>query len=773
MINLSDLNPIENVLVQGTDGQEIMTNVDGEVDLSMFDEEEILIIRHPNYQTVRITVKELRELGLKLELIESSLKLGEVVLSVSKWESIEEELPLHVSKLTLREIRFNNPQSSADILRQTGEVFVQKSQMGGGSPMIRGFSANRVLITVDGIRMNNAIFRGGNVHNVISVDPHSVLNTEVIFGPGTVTYGSDALGGVMDFQSLKTYVSPNDATYVYGNALLRYGSAANEGTAHVDIGVKAKNFGIISSVSYTSFGDLRMGSNGPDDYLRPEYVQVVDGIDSIKANPDPRVQRYSGYDQVNLLQKVRYAKDEWDIEYSLHYSLTSNVPRYDRLTQYQDSLLRNAEWYYGPQKWILNSLKVQNSKSTNWYDKVRFLAGYQVFEESRNDRRLYSDILRSRTENVKAFQSNVDFEKKLEGNIQFYYGIEGIHNLVSSVGEERRLDDIEGVPIASRYPDGSTWTSVASYAQVDIPSSEKLHWSTGIRLNYVGSRSQFDTTFYPFPFTEANLGNVAMTGSFGFNYRPNDKWVYKGNLGTAFRGPNIDDIGKIFDSGDGVVVVPNPDLTPEYVYNLDFGVRRYFGEKAEIEFTAFYTYLTDAMLRRPYEINGQDSIWYDGEYSEVQALQNVEQAFIAGLQFGFFYDINKQLTSIVRANYQYGRTFDGVYLRHVAPAFGSVSLVYQKAKFRSELNYSFTGEITNDRLAPSEQDKEWMYALDENGRPYSPSWSVLDIKFSYQIIKELQVNFGVENVLDRRYRPYSSGISGPGRNIYIAARSSF
>jgi hemoglobin/transferrin/lactoferrin receptor protein len=92
-----------------------------------------------------------------------------------------------------------NPQTSADLLANSGHVFVQKSQLGGGSPMIRGFSTNRVLITVDGIRLNNAIFRGGNVHNVISINPFNIEKTEIILGSGSVIYGSDAIGGVMNF----------------------------------------------------------------------------------------------------------------------------------------------------------------------------------------------------------------------------------------------------------------------------------------------------------------------------------------------------------------------------------------------------------------------------------------------------------------------------------------------------------------------------------------------------------------------------------------------
>ena len=86
----------------------------------------------------------------------------------------------------MRDARLRNPQTTADLLGQIGSVFIQKSQMGGGSPMIRGFATNRVLMVADGVRMNNAIYRSGNNQNIISIDPFSLEDAEVIFGPGSI-----------------------------------------------------------------------------------------------------------------------------------------------------------------------------------------------------------------------------------------------------------------------------------------------------------------------------------------------------------------------------------------------------------------------------------------------------------------------------------------------------------------------------------------------------------------------------------------------------------
>ena len=118
--------------------------------------------------------------------------------------------------MDIQDVQFQNPQTTADLLSNSGEVFIQKSQQGGGSPMIRGFATNRVLIAVDEVRMNNAIFRSGNLQNVISIDPFAVENTEVLFGPGSVIYGSDAIGGVMSFTTLAPKFSDSSKVLISG-----------------------------------------------------------------------------------------------------------------------------------------------------------------------------------------------------------------------------------------------------------------------------------------------------------------------------------------------------------------------------------------------------------------------------------------------------------------------------------------------------------------------------------------------------------------------------
>ena len=230
-------------------------------------------------------------------------QLEKVIFSVNKWEQKLNEVPNKIMKVDFREARLQNPQTSADLLGMTGSVFIQKSQLGGGSPMIRGFSTNRIMIVVDGVRMNNAIYRSGNLQNVISIDALATEEAEVIFGPGSIIYGSDAIGGVMDFHSLQARYSDTDRWRTNTNAVIRYSTANNERTGHVDFSAGNKQFAYLGSVTHNDFDDLKMGRNGgQDSYLRQRYAVRIGGKDTVMTNSDPRLQRFTGYSQLNVLQ---------------------------------------------------------------------------------------------------------------------------------------------------------------------------------------------------------------------------------------------------------------------------------------------------------------------------------------------------------------------------------------------------------------------------------------------------------------------------------------
>ncbi len=776
--DLEDYRPLERATLTSENPKaSASTDATGNVNISAFKGATQIQVRTVGYETQVLTYDELVRANGSFYLKPTSISLDQVVVTANRWNQSSRDVPAKITTISAKQVAFQNPQTAADLLGISGDVFIQKSQQGGGSPMIRGFSTNRLLIAVDGVRMNTAIFRSGNLQNVISLDPFSISNTEVLLGPGSVMYGSDAIGGVMSFYTLTPKLATGKKTFVSGSAVGRYSSANSERTGHVDVNIGWQKWAITTSISQNHFGDLRMGTNGPDEYLRKEYVERIGQKDVVITNPDPQVQRPTGYSQLNLTQKLRFKPNEtWTFDYGFHYSNTSDYSRYDRLLRYRRKLPRSAEWKYGPQKWMMNNLTMTHSKSAGVYDQMTIRLAHQFFEESRIDRDLNTPQQRTTLENVNAFSASVDFNKQIDPKQRVFYGIEAIYNDV--VSEASNLDIVKNstVPGAPRYPK-SNWVSYAAYVTYQLKASDQLTFQAGARYNQFVLNSEFDTTFYPFPFTDAKLNNGALTGSTGLVYSPSGSWMLSANLATGFRSPNVDDIGKVFDSAPGSVVIPNPSLKAEYAYNAEIGIARTIGNSVKVDVTGYYTLLNDALVRRNFTLNGRDSIVYNGELSQVQAIQNAAQARVYGLQAGVEINLLKGFRLSSQFTYQKGEEEldNGTTspLRHAAPYFGVARLSYTARRLRAELYGVYNGGVSNQELAQEEQGKDYMYAIDAEKKPYAPGWYTLNAKIQYQLLDYLSINAGLENLTDQRYRPYSSGLVGPGRNLILSVRARF
>lgn len=754
-----------------------VTNAEGQADIRAFKGVEKIEIRILGYKTETLSYTQIEAAGFVVMMTQTGINIDGVVVSATRWNQVSSGVPSSIISISPKSIALQNPQTAADLLGSSGKVFIQKSQQGGGSPMIRGFATNRLLYTVDGVRMNTAIFRAGNIQNVISLDPFAVENTEVFFGPGSVIYGSDAIGGVMSFQTLTPKLSMTDQPYITGKALTRYSSANNEKTGHFDVNVGWKKWAMLTSISTFDYGDLKMGSNGPDEYLQPYYVQRQDSVDCIVTNNDPRVQTPTGYKQMNMMQKIRFSPNEkWDVQYGFHYSETSEYSRYDRLIRYKNGLPRYAEWFYGPQKWMMNNLSISYNKKNKVFDQMSLRLAQQHFEESRISRDINKASRETRIEKVEAYSANLDFNKSIGKKYTLYYGAEYVWNKVTSIGVDENIvtNSVQDGP--TRYPQ-SDWSSYGVYLTYQHKVSAKFMVQGGLRYSSYQLDATFDTTFYPFPYTKAELNKGAVTGSLGFVLRPSDKWVVTANVATAFRSPNVDDLGKVFDSEPGSVIVPNPDLEAEYAYNADLGVSKVFGEFLKVYTTGYYTILQNAMVRRDFQLNGLDSIMYDGELSQVQAIQNAAVANVYGVQAGIEIKLPKGFGFETDYNYQIGEEEldDGTTSpsRHAAPRFGVTRLSYHYGKLDLQFYANYCAEVSFENMPEDEKGKTEIYAQDENGNPYSPAWYTLNFKAMYQMNNTFTVSAGLENISDQRYRPYSSGIVAPGRNFILSLRANF
>ena len=710
-------------------------------------------------------------------------RLDEIVVSASRWCQQSQAQPVKVTHLSFNEANTFNPQTAADVLGLTGEVFIQKSQYGGGSPMIRGFATNRLLYSIDGVRMNTAIFRSGNIQNVISLDPFAIADSEVLFGPGAVAYGSDAIGGAMVFSTLEPRLASGKSPFVYGSATVRTATASNELTGHVHAGVGWKCWALLTSISYSSYDDLQQGTHGPDEYIMP-YVVVpgfaADGTvdDRVIENVDKRRQAPSGYSQFNFMQKVRYAPGAgWNLEYAFHLSETSEYARYDRHQRMRGGLPRYAEWSYGPQFWMMNNVRAEHTCDGVMYDSMRVNLAMQRFEESRISRDFNKPRRETQSEAVDAWSANVDFIKSVTDGLSVLYGAEYVQNNVRSKGIATDIVTKATESMAARYPSAG-WYSAGFFAQLGWHVTSRLNVAAGVRYNHYLIDNDFSTVGYEIPFEpyqKSSAGSVS--GNVGLNWRPASGWLLRANYARGFRTPNVDDMGKLFDSADGCVTVPNPALKPEYADNVELGFAKHIGSFLKFDITAYYTHLTDAIVRRDFLFNGSTTMEYGGSECRVQALQNAATANVWGVQVAADANFAKCFYGLARVSWQRGfEEMDNGKVspsRHAAPLFGRVALGFRNERFNVEAYVAFQAECAAADMPAEEQEKREIYALDADGNAYSPAWLTLNLRASLQVARGLSLNATLENIADKRYRPYSCGISAPGRNVTMSLTYGF
>ncbi len=703
----------------------------------------------------------------------------EVVISANKIEESKNNVSQQIQTLTIKQIENSQSQSTADLLFNSGNIFVQKSQLGGGSPVIRGFEASRILLVIDGVRMNNIIYRAGHLQNIVTVDNSILEKAEILFGPSSTIYGSDALGGVIYMSTKKpVFASAEKKSNVGINAFTRYGSIDNENTGHLDFNIGTKKFASLTSITYSKFGDLKGGTNQNPFYdksygERPYYVERISGKDSLVKNSDRYLQTQSGYSQYDLLQKFLFQQNE-HLSHALNiqYSSSTDVPRYDRLTDPAGSGLSYAQWYYGPQARLFSAYDLNYKSGSSFFQNIHLGLNYQNIEESRHSRKFGNDNLSHRVENVNVFGANLDFQKTVNSN-NIRFGFDGQFNTLKSTANKENIVTGVRVPLDTRYPDGeNTMMNAALYLSHTWQINNELILIDGIRAGFVNLHSTFiDTSFYHFPYTKAEQKNPVFSGTVGLINNPSDDWRLSLLISTGYRVPNVDDLSKVFESAPGEVIVPNPDLKPEKTINYEAGITKIFNQKTIWENNVFYTQFIDAIVADKFQLNGQDSIIYDGTMSEVLANQNKRKAYIYGFSSNLKSQCSENFILSLMMNYTYGRikTDSSDYpLDHIPPFMMRFQLNYTNKNFSSDFFVNYNGAKKLKDYYLNGEDNE-QYATEVG----MPAWMTINLRVSYKIKKMITLQAGVDNIFDTQYRTFASGINAPGRNVFAALRFHF
>ena len=688
--------------------------------------------------------------------------------------------------ITIEEIYNSNASSGAELLLLTDGVTIQKSQGGGGSPIIRGFEANRVLLMIDGVRMNNAIYRSGHLQNSLTIDPFITENCDVIYGPSAVSYGSDAIGGVIHYKTIDPKLSlKKDSNIISTTYLNRFNSAIEENTHHIDLNIGGHKVASFSSFTYKQFGNIKMGEKRTHGYNNwgGDYFSVINhnGVDSMILNENENIQKGVGYEQIDLSQKILYQPNKsFSLLFNSQLSLSSDINRLDQLNNITSSDSNSletpqfSEWRYGPQKRLMNSLTMNFTNSCKLFDEFSSIFSHQDIEESRITRKFRDSLQNNNIEKVAVLGLHVKAIKEIGQFSNLTYGAEIYNNYVKSNGYSVDIVNRDKNVINSRYPNGGSNLQMSGVYAIYNLQKDHISILTGLRYSINNINSSFLDSTINVLFPEFKLNNQALNGTFNFSYYPHQKTKIHIDISTGFRSPNIDDVGKIFTK-DQTITIPNLNLSPEYAYNASLGWNQKFyfinsNVKLNLYNSFYVTLLDNVIIKNGFNFNGSSYININDNNYEIIANQNQNSALVYGYSSCINLSVYKKLilhgsTTLTKGYIKSTQTPFG----HIPPLIGNLRLKYVYNNNCSISIFSlFNGYKNLLDFGPGNVDNPLEATIDGY-----PSWQTINTNLIYNFSKNVSANFGCYNIFDIHYKTFASGISSPGRSFLVSFKLTY
>jgi iron complex outermembrane receptor protein/hemoglobin/transferrin/lactoferrin receptor protein len=646
--------------------------------------------------------------------------IPEIVITAQRIETDNINRPESISTLSNLDPRLGSATSTPDALSVVPGVWMQQTNLGGGSPFLRGLTGYHTLILIDGIRLNNSTFRSGPNQYLNTIDPLLIDHAEVMKGQGSVPYGSDALGGVVQLfsKSPDFSVSQNKLT---GRLYGKYMSHGMEKSSRFEIETNLRNTAFIAGATLRDLGDIvageGLGTLSPTGYTE----KAVDG--KIKHRFNTR-QLLTG---------------------SIQLQRQEDVPLYHQIENGNYS-----KYQFDPQQRFLSYLRLESFYESPIFSRISYTASYQNSLEKRIKQKTGSTIRDEEEDKVSTFNGSVEVFSRPANNWNISSGIEYYEDFISSVATA--TDEVSGESQVNRglYPDGSRARNFALYTLHSL-NLERFSFTFGGRFNHFQLLVPDETL------DDVKLSPSALVGNAGLNYKIAKSLRFAASISSGFRAPNINDVSSL-GVADFRYEIPNYELKPEKSVNVDVGLklqsRRYTGN-----IILFRNQLNDLITNVKSTYNGNDSI----EGVRVYQRKNVDKALIQGIEADGTYSFLPSLRLFGNISYTYGRDLNtDAPLRRIPPLNSRLGLEYISNKhFSAMIEWAYAGE--QSRLSQGDIDDN---RIQEGG---TPSWNVVGCSLGYTD-SFFQVNAGIHNIFNEAYRYHGSGIDGRGRSIWISLR---
>ncbi len=699
-------------------------------------------IEHVSYQTLelkKVKVKSGRIAVLDTIFLSTGIYQSEnvIITATRTGQKLSELIPI-VSMVDRREIERRNSQTSAEALREESGIFIQKTNHGGGSAIIRGLSSNQILILVDGIRLNNSTYRLGNHQYLTTVDNNMLARIEVVHGPLSVMHGSDALGGTINLvtESPQFSEGANQINYNFSN---RYATADQAKTVHAGINYITSKLVFQSGFSYKNYGDLRQGTTNISNKLKT----------AIPGN----TQKPSAFTAYDFNGKIIYTPGEKQkLIAAYQQSRQDDVPRFDKYAYNGFN-----KWFYTPQKRDLLYGVYENKNKLGFINSFRSTFSYHRQQEGREKQKLPQSSLTKELDDVATLGFMFQAQSTYKTHLLHY----GLDLYLDQVQSSAQIIDSTKTSQATRgrFPDGARYNSLGIFLEDEYHFSKAWQLDAGIRY------SVFNTAFTISQDAVQNSYQKqfrALTGSIGLMFKPNMWSSFSSNFAQGFRAPNLSDLTKFGESKGAVFEVPNLAVKPEEALSLDLNYKVNL-PKLKMVAAVYYMRISDLLISAPDLYKGKPKIISGTDTLNIKSKQNAGEAFITGFEWSLRYGFAPGFNFRSNLAYTYGENKtarDPV--GGIPPFFGLAGLSWQKQDLFLETYTRFAME--QPRLSKDDLDDP---RIPPGG---TPGWFTLNMRVEYEISPSIKVNFAIENILDQLYREHGSGINSPGRNFIFGLK---
>lgn len=657
---------------------------------------------------------------LAFAMTEQPFSLSEaVVITARRSEERLYEIPEAMSVMDQAELAERMPRSLPDGMMSMPGVWMQKTNHGGGSAFIRGLTGNQTLLLVDGIRLNNATYRYGPNQYLNTIDPFSIARIEVLRGSGSVQYGSDALGGVIQLLS-KEAVFSSEGLETDIALSAKYMSADMEKSVRGSWQLATPRLSVRMGISYKDFGDLLAGGN--------LGIQAPSGYRELDAD-------FKAVVRLGTQQRLSFVWQQVD---------QREVGRYDQVAQ------RGYQLYqFDPQQRQLGYLRWERAGDAAWMRNLRLTLSTQYSNEERDKRKVESETIRHEQDEISTLGLSLEHSAQPLPAWQMNSGIELYYDDIASIAHDMDLTDSSRIELRGLYPDGASSTNASVYSLHTVTLSS-LTWRAGLRYN-IFQLSAFDIEFGKIDLNpQALVGHLAATLELGEHHH------VTAQVQTGFRAPNINDLSS-FGSFDSGIEVPSPDLASEQTLTGEF-VYKVRHERIAASLAIYQTQLFNLITRIPGTYQGSNT--YEGE--PVFQKANVDEALIRGLEIEGDVALHPQVKMYSMLSYTHGQTLEDEPqpLRRIPPVHGLTGLRWMGEQgLGARIDFRYAGR--QDRLSAGDISD---HRIANDG---TPSWQVVDAYLNYRW-NALYVRAGFQNLFNQAYRMHGSGIDGLGRSVWLA-----